>query len=117
MMDTFILLAGVLMIDVLSSAVTGLQVSRLVLCAVVTKNTVNLRTTGLWYHVLDLLGEHIPIRVNTKRVQKQLNTQVLHVAVEGRNHTATAIVQPIANSYHDRIFDQFTEGKTSKREE
>ena len=67
----------------------------------------------LWYHVLELLGEHIPIRVNIKRVQMQLIFQVLHVAVEAHNYTTTAIVQPIANMYHDRIFNQFTEGRSS----
>ena len=71
----------------------------------------------LWYHVLELLGEHIPIRVNIKRVQTQLNTQVLHVTVEGHNHARTENVRPIGNMYHDRIFDHFTEGKTSKRKE
>jgi len=78
------------------------QVSRLVLCTVVTEDTFTLRTTGLWYHVLDLLGKHIPIRVNIKRVQMQLNIQLLHVAVEGCNYTTTVIVQLIANMYHDR---------------
>jgi len=51
--------------------------------------------------------------VNNKRVQTQLNIQVLHIAVEGRKYTTTAIVQRIANMYHDRIFDQFTKGRTS----
>jgi hypothetical protein len=51
----------------------------------------------------------IPIRVNIRHVQTQLNTQVLQVAVEGHNHTMTTLVQVIANMYHDRIFDLFTE--------
>lgn len=89
------------------------QVSCVVLCTVVTEDTVTFCTTGLWYHVRDLLGEHIPIRVNIKRVQMQLIFQVLHVAVEAHNYTTTAIVQPIANMYHDRIFNQFTEGRSS----
>lgn len=89
------------------------QVLLLALCAVVTEDTVSLHTTGLWYYILDLLGEHIPIRVNIKRVQTQLNIQVLHVAVEGRKYTTTAVVQPIANMYHDRIFSQFAKGRTS----
>jgi len=73
-------------------------------------------TTGLLYRAV-VLGEHIPLRVNIKRVQTLQNTQVQHVAVEGRNHTMTAVVHPIANTYHDRISNQFTEGKISKREE
>jgi len=66
-------------------------------------------TTGLLYHAVDL-GEHIPLGVNIKRVQTLLNTQVQHVSVEGRNHT-TAVAQPIANTYHDRISDQFYRGE------
>jgi hypothetical protein len=115
-MCTFILLAAALMIGVLRRTVTGLQVSCPVLCVVVTEDPGNLRSTGLWYHVLDHLGEHITIRVTIKRVQTQPNTQVLHATV-GHNHTRTANVRPIGNMYHNRIFDNFTEGKTSKREE
>jgi hypothetical protein len=99
MMHTFILLAGAHMF--------GFFV-----------RTQSSSTARLWYHVLHLLGEHIPIRVNIKHVQTQLHIRVLlHVTAGGRDHNKTAIVQPTGNVYHDRIFDQFRKGKTSKREE
>jgi len=42
-MSTFVLLVGTLMIDVLCRTVTGLQASRLVLCAAVTEDTFSLQ--------------------------------------------------------------------------
>jgi hypothetical protein len=75
-------------------------------------------TAWPWYHALHLVGEHVPIRVNIKRVQTPLHTRVLlQVTAGGLDHSMTAIVQSTGNMYHDRIFDQFRKGKTSKREE
>ena len=52
------------------------------------------------HYVLDLLGDHIPIWVNIERAQTLLNTQVMHVTVEGHNHTRAANVRPIVNMYY-----------------
>ena len=84
-----IFLAGALMVGVLSRAVTGLQVSRLVLCAVVTEDTASLRTARLWctswtflvstYRSGSISSVHM-LEINvytTERPVKGLSTQVV----------------------------------------
>jgi hypothetical protein len=109
MMHTFTLLAGALMIGVVCCVVNSLRFYAWFFAWLSPRIQPALRTTGLWYHVLGLLGKQILIRVNIRRVQMQLNTQVLQVVVEGHNHTMTTVFQIIVNMYHDRMFDRFTE--------